>query len=393
MLPTPQRSGVEHFVIVMMENRSFDHFLGWLPGADGRQSGLTYLDRTGAPHMTFALAPDYQGCTHPDPDHTYEGGRVEYNQGACDGWLQADGNDDLAIGYYTQNDLAFLGGAAPAWTTCDGYFAAIMAETFPNRIYQHAAQTDRLHMSPAISTLPMIWDRLAEHSLTARYYYSDVPFLALWGPKYLPITRPAAEFFADCARGTLPRVSMVDPRFLGEESGLSGDDHPHADIRNGEAFLNAIYEAVVSSPNWPNTILVINYDEWGGFFEHVPPDVAPVPPADAALGSDGLRGFRVPCLVISPWSRRQTVAHGLYDHTSILRMIEWRWQLRPLTVRDAAANNLAEVLDFTQLNVSVPHFTVPTGPFGAPCPLITPAAEEWSALRAAADQFGFPQLG
>src|SRR6185436_11761721 len=99
-------------------------FLGWLPGANGRQAGLTYLDNAGTPHPTFALAPDFQGCGHPDPDHSYDGGRIEYNNGACDGWLRAGMNDDYAIGYYTQADLAFLGNAAPAWTACDNYFSA-----------------------------------------------------------------------------------------------------------------------------------------------------------------------------------------------------------------------------------------------------------------------------
>jgi phospholipase C len=135
----------------------------------------------------------------------------------------------------------------------------------------------------------------------------------------------------------------------------------------------------------------MNYDEWGGFFEHVPPTTAPIPPADAALGSDGRRGFRVPALVISPWSPRGTVAHGLYDHTSVLKMIEWRWSLRPLTVRDAQANNLAEVLDFSRKNLSAPRFAVPAGPFGAPCALPTTVATEnaKAALQMAAD-FGFP---
>src|SRR5436189_5910800 len=154
-LPEPASSGIEHVVVMTMENRSFDHILGWLPGADGRQAGLRYLDRAGAPHATYPLAPDYQGCGHPDPDHSYTGGRAEYDGGACDGWLRAGSNDEFAIGYYTQNDLAFLGSAAPAWTTCDRYFAAIMSETYPNRIYQHAAQTDRLDASIfPLSTLP-----------------------------------------------------------------------------------------------------------------------------------------------------------------------------------------------------------------------------------------------
>ncbi len=365
-LPNPAASGIDHVVVVCMENRSFDHILGWLPGADGRQAGLSYPGKNGVMHSTYHLTT-FQGCGHPDPDHSYAGGRIEFDGGACDGWLRS-ASDIYSIGYYTQSDLAFLGSAAPAWTACDQYFAAIMAPTYPNRIYQHAAQTDRLDdtLLP-ISTLPTIWDRLADHSLEAKYYFADLPILAFWGSLYSSISHLLDDFFADCAAGTLPHVSFVDPSFLLESEGLSNDDHPHADIRNGEVFLNMVYNAVTSSPNWPNTVLVINFDEWGGFFDHVAPSIAPIPAADAALGSDGRRGFRVPALVSSPWSPRGAVAHGLYDHTSVLKMIEWRWHLRPLTIRDQTANNLAEVLDFEQPNLEVPHFAVPPGPFGSLC--------------------------
>jgi len=152
-LPDPAVSGIEHIVVVM-ENRSFDHFLGWVPGADGRQEGLTYADRNGVPRATYPLAPDYQGCAHPDPDHSYAGGRVEYNQGACDGWLRAGSNDEYAIGYYGQTDLPFYAQAVSDWTVLDGYFCSLLGPTFPNRIYQHAAQTDRLENSFAVSSLP-----------------------------------------------------------------------------------------------------------------------------------------------------------------------------------------------------------------------------------------------
>ncbi len=389
---------VEHIILVMMENRSFDHFLGWLPGANGRQAGLSYVDGAGISHQTHPLAPDFQGCDHPDPDHSHDGGLIEYNQGRCDGWLRAGTNDDYSIGYYTQNDLAFLGQAAPAWTTLDKYFAATMAETYPNRIYQHAAQTDRLVNSLELSSLPTIWDRLAAGRVSARYYFSDVPILALWGSRYVPISRGVGQFFADCAAGNLPSVSFVDPSFIGEDIGASGDDHPHADIRNGEVFLNAVYDAVVSSPNWENTVMVINFDEWGGFFDHVPPSAAPIPPADRAAGNtDGLRGFRVPALVISPWARRGFIPAGTYDHTSILRMIEDRWNLPPLTVRDRTAFSLADVLDFGQTNLAAPRFDVPAGPFGDLCsPLAAATArtnrpnEEWDVLADMARKYGFP---
>jgi phospholipase C len=180
---------------------------------------------------------------------------------------------------------------------------------------------------------------------------------------------------------------------------VSDDDHPFADIRNGEAFLNSVYAAVTSSPAWRNTVLVINFDEWGGFFEHVAPSAASIPPADAAAGNqDGLRGFRVPCLIVSPWSRRGSVAGGIYDHTSVLNMIEWRWNLRPLTIRDATARNLALAMDFSVANLAAPQYSVPPGPFGAPCGLAVPAPfsntrtadENWDGLREVALQHGWP---
>lgn len=377
-LPAPAASGIDHVVVVMMENRSFDHFLGWLPGADGKQGGLSFTDRYGLKHTTHHLG-EYASCAFNDPDHSYEGGRIELNNGRCDGWLKAGENDSLAVGYYTQPDLAFLGQAAPAWTVCDRYFSAVMAETYPNRFYQHAAQTDRLHNSTVTSTLPTIWDRLAAAGLTGRYYFSDIPFTALWGTEYLPISRPFATFIADAAAGRLPQVSFIDPRFEDEGSGSSGDDHPKADIRAGEQFLNQVYDAVTSSPNWANTVLVINFDEWGGFYDHVAPGTAP-----DVSSATALRGFRVPALVISPRARRRYVAHNVYDHTSVLKMIEWRWGLMALTPRDSAACNLAEVLDFgTAPKLTVPRFTVP--PFVAtacpPAALTGAEQAEWPALK------------
>jgi phospholipase C len=388
MATSPQ--DLHHIVLLMMENRSFDHFLGWVPGADGRQAGLTYLDRAGQLQPTYALAPDYQGCSHPEPDHSYDGGRIAYNHGACDGWLRAGDNDSYAIGYYTPDDLSLYAGLAQHWLTCDRYFAAIMGPSFPNRIYQHAAQTDRIDQSLAISSLPTIWDRLADHGLQGRYYFTDVPTLALWGSKYHSISHHLLRFLDDCRAGTLPHVAFVDPKFLGAALGTSWDDHPYADVRNGQAFVNLIYEAVVTSPNWPNTVLVITYDEWGGFFDHVPPPTAPIPPADQAAGNqDGLRGFRVPNFIVSPWTPRGIVRHDLYDHTSVLRLIEWRWDLPPLTVRDASANSLADGLDFSHPQLEAPTFAVPGLNQHQICPLALSAQSPWDDLRHLAQRSGF----
>jgi phospholipase C len=385
--PSP---GILAIVVVMMENRSFDHYLGWLPGADGKQAGLTFTDANGVAHETHHLTVPH-GCGFNDPDHSYEGGRVELNGGACDGWLRAGNNDVFSIGYFQAEDLGFYGSAARDWTVCDRYFAAMMAPTFPNRFFLHSAQTDRTTTSvDKIATMPAIWDRLAAAGVPGRYYFTDVPYTALWGTKHLGISRPIAEFYAEAALGLLPAVSFVEPGFLGEAiPGLSQDEHPLADIRLGQHFLASVYNAVVSSPNWARTALVITYDEWGGFFDHVVPPAGPDPNPD--LGA-GLRGFRVPCLVISPRSRRATVTHGLYDHTSILKMIEWRFGLAPLTVRDAAANNLAEVLDFENPpTLSAPRYQVPL-PITFGCLLTDHAhsGEDWPELAARARDPGFP---
>jgi phospholipase C len=392
-LAQKSRAKFDHVVVVMMENRSFDHLLGWLPGADGQQAGLTFTDVAGVPHATHPLAPDMQGCSHPDPDHSYAGGRAELNGGAADGWLRAGTNDDYAIGYYVQADLPFLGRAAPQWTTFSRYFAPILAETYPNRIYMHAGQTDRVTNTIRISRLPTIWDRLAKAGLKGRYYFSDVPILALWGSKYLRMSRPVTAFLAQARAGTLPHVSFVDPKFIDEGSGTSRDDHPHADVRNGEVFMARIYRAVTTSPNWARTVLIFTFDEWGGFYDHVPPPTAPIPTADAAAGNqDGLRGFRVPCVMVSPFARRAHIATTVYDHTSILRMIESRWSLPSLSVRDRTANNLGSEFRASP-QLSAPQLAVPGGPFGAPCPpppATPPLEETFAPVLRLARRTGWP---
>src|SRR6201986_118366 len=209
-LPAPEDSGINHIVVVMMENRSFDHMLGWLPGANGKQAGLSFTDFNGEVHPTYRLST-FVGCSHPDPDHSYTGGRSEYDDGKMDGWLRTTTNDVFSIGYYEEADLPFFSALARNFTTLDNYFASILSSTFPNRVFQHAAQTDRLSNTLDLSTLPTIWDLLADAGVSSKYYYSNVPFLALWGLNYIGISDLYAQFLLDAAAGTLPAVSFVDP--------------------------------------------------------------------------------------------------------------------------------------------------------------------------------------
>ncbi|MEA2466446.1 MAG: phospholipase, partial [Thermoleophilaceae bacterium] len=140
-LPSPRNLPIDTFVVLMMENRSFDHYHGWQPGADGRQAGQTSTHLAGAAHTTHRLAPDFQGCDHPDPDHSWEGGRAQMNNGAMDGFLRSGLNDEFSIGYYAEQDLPFVGHVAKAFTSYDRFFCSLLASTYPNREYMHAAQS------------------------------------------------------------------------------------------------------------------------------------------------------------------------------------------------------------------------------------------------------------
>lgn len=408
LLPNPANTAIEHIVVVTMENRSFDHFMGWLPNADGRQAGLTYADNNGVSRSTHSLAGDNTGCPHADPDHSYNGARVEYDNGAMDGFLRAGSNDVYSIGYYGEADIPFYAELARNYTTCDRYFVSILGPTFPNRLFLHAAQTDRLDDSTSFTSLPTIWDRLAEAGVSGNYYFSNVPFTALWGTKYLGISRLYDEFLIAAAMGTLPAVSFVDPKYTVLDDGTGSDDHPHADIREGDRFLYKTFQAVANGPAWASTVFIVVFDEWGGFFEHVaPPRATAANQVDTDI-VDGktLLGFRVPTVVASPFTKgnpsNPLVNHLVFDHTSVLKLIEWRWGLAPLTPRDASNDiqNLAYTLNLNQPDAAVPSLPVPTTPLlAAPCLQTlfggifsgggSSSTSEWQQLSQAAASLGF----
>ena len=400
--------GIRHIVILMMENRSFDHFLGWLPGADGRHD-LTFVSAVdGNTYPNYPLAPDFQGCGYSDPDHSWEGWLVEYNYGKMDGFLQRPTTppnnpgvtlaaaNTFPIGYYTNlnrdgtrkivPDLPVIGALAEHYTTLDHYFCAFAGETYPNRFYQHAGQTDRDHNSEAPSTLPTIWDQLSPIPNTAGiptggYYYRDAPFLALWASpaiepgatfKYQAFFHPFSDadaataalsagtsFIAACQNGTLPNVCYIDPAFDNEGTGTSGDDHPLGDIRLGERFIADAYHALADNGYLDDTVFIVTFDEWGGFYDHVPPpmvidDTNPASvmhAGDSTTPTDGQLypnykqlGFRVPGIVVSNLALPRVVHEGPFEHCSSLALIESTFGLTPLTARDRHARNLQEVL-------------------------------------------------
>jgi phospholipase C len=392
-LPSPRNLPIDTFVILMMENRSFDHFLGWLPKADGRQAGLSYVDGEGQRKFTHLLAPDWQGCDHPIPGHTWGEGRVQFNNGRCDGFLApGSGNDEFAIGYYRKRDVPFL--AALTWngTTFDRYFSSLLGSTNPNRSYMHAAQSygDKFMFfdipgdgkpGPQFPTpkgrpfSTTIHHRLRQRGRRAITFFSDDNYGAVWGPKGYRDSAPIGEYFRRAGAGTLPAVSFVDPQLMGakEVRGLSNDQHNVSDIRTGEWFMSEVVHAFLDSPQWRRGALFLIYDEWGGYFDHVrPPSVPDARQSDDVDEDFGQMGFRIPAVVLSPWAKRGVVNHTRLGHESILKFIEYRFGLRPLTVRDARANNIGTALRFPRSG-RVPHLDPPDLPrarewLSQPCP-------------------------
>ena len=422
-LPSPGSSGIEHIVVVTMENRSFDHMMGWLPNAAGKQAGLSFTDNAGVAHSTYALSGDYTGCPKNGPDHSYTGSRSEYNGGAMDGWLKTGSNDTFTIGYYQEADIPFYAALARNYTTCDHYHSSFLGPTFPNRLFLYTGQTDRIDNAVMINSLTTIIDRLQAAKVSFGYYYGNTPFTALWAAQYLGVSHLQSDFLSAAAAGTLPAVSFVDPTYTLLDDGTGTDDHPHADIRKGDLFLHDMFTAIANGPAWSSTVVIINFDEGGGFFDHVaPPRVTPGNSVDTdVVGGKVLLGFRLPVVIASPWTLGSAssprVNSLLYDHTSVLKFIEWRWGLNTLSPRDAGSdvNNLAYALNFTNPVTTRPSLPTPTAPaIGAPCtanpggafglartgeaaPRATTAPvqdddNEWLALRDVAVKYGFTVL-
>ena len=392
---------IDTVVVLMMENRSFDHYLGWL-GEDhsyldaGRRSWgsgfsvearqhVRYRDVAGKLVTTESITarPEepnpYRVCTGPSPAHDWNAGRAQRDHGFMS--LGAH-NAESAIGYYTADDVPVHAALARRFTVNDHHFASLLGPTFPNRMYFHSAQSegrknDPGPLRPGIFDDVTIWDRLSAAGVPAAYYYGDSPAsLLVYGLRMHPYIRVLDRYFEDCAKGTLPNFTFVAPAFDGP---YRTDSHPRGCINVAERFVLETVGAFVQSPQWHRGLFVLCFDEWGGFFDHVRP---PILPDDRASKSDahnfGQAGFRVPSIVASPYARRGAVDHTVYDHTSILRFLHWRFLGAPaegpgrggaswsLSKRDRHAQNIGRSLwnrkdPDVQLDVSVRRPTTPCG--------------------------------
>jgi len=345
---------IDTLVFLMMENRSYDHALGarsmveGLPG-DGLVASMTNPDAKGAPIALWEATPSRM-CV-PDPAHGWDASHVQFNAGTNDGFVttqQVDHPGDTApMQYLTRTHAPISWALADAYASCDRWFASVMGPTWPNRFYWMAGTSMGMtsnELPPDGFTTPTIFGRMDDAGVPWKIYYGDLPFVALLGAQSDVVLEDRLwrieDFYADAAAGTLPSVVYLDPPFS------NADDHPPHHPILAQQFLASVYQALATSPQWERTLLVVTYDEHGGFFDHVPP---PTTVDDrAAEGFDQL-GFRVPALVIGPYVKAGHVSSVVRDHTSALKHIEQMFGTAPLTARTSAAVDLSELIDEDRL--------------------------------------------
>jgi phospholipase C len=352
---------IQHVVVLMMENHSYDNRLGMLNrhGADGFRLGRDGLPTATNPYANGDLQHAFRMPTtcqlNGEPAQDWLNSHIQFDHGRNDGFVES-GSGPVSMGYWQQADQPFYYSLAQAFPIADRYFCSVLGQTYPNRRYLMSAtsigQVD--DTVPNESDYPAngtIFDKLDAQGISWRDYYTTLPTALLYpelyiknhGTKVIPI----AQFFTDAAAGTLPGFCLVEPDY-----GNQSEENPQ-NIAAGEQFAAQVVNAVITGPGWGKTLLIWNYDEHGGYFDHVPPPpaIAPdnIPPAvpagQSAYNGFHQYGFRVPCAVVSPWSRPHYVSHRVFDHTSVCALVEAKWNLPALTYRDANANNMLDMLD------------------------------------------------
>ena len=391
-VPSPQLSSVQHIVQIMLENRSFDHMLGFLypdktgPGGqpfEGLLGTEFNNDASGNPVTVFQIDTSKSGAYFmpgADPGEGYANTNsqlfgtgkapappVATNSGFVTNYAASITWDEQVhrtpvpgtvaaniMGVFPPSALPVLSGLAKGFAVCDHWYCSVPTQTFPNRAFA-CAGTSQGHMNDGTSsyTVPSIFGLMTAHNLSWKIYgYTDEPLTRLNYPDTVNAPDTCigkfADFQADCANGTLPNYSFLEPSW----SSTGNSQHPNYDVSLGEQLLLQIYQALRTGPGWDQTLLLITYDEHGGLYDHVPPPGGAIPPDDSVgeFGFDFTRfGVRIPAVLVSPLIAPGTIFNvpaGTMpiDHTSVLKTIELRWGLPHLTARDAAAPDLSGVL-------------------------------------------------
>ena len=364
---------VDHVVVLMQENRSFDHMLGYL-SLEGRRQDIDGLhDGLANEHRAVSYPIHHLASTvvAEDPSHTAASVDLQIGGGSMDGFVASyvatmvgrnidNGDPSPIMEYYSAEDLPVYDHLASEFGICDHWFSSVPGATWPNRLYAlcgraAGSRDDRPLNLPPLYNQPSFVRHLDEHGVSWRWYSSDVGTLRMADELYclghhgrfayfsktdLPwkaklnvrVQSEDPSFLEDAAQGTLPSVSWIDPSF-GNFNPLGlrqNDDHPPADVEGGQDLVLAVYHALATSPLWEKTLLIVFYDEHGGFFDHVPPPEA----SDDDRENFGNYGVRVPAMIVSPWVPPRIVSKTVFDHTSIIKSILLRFCAGDLERRD-----------------------------------------------------------
>jgi phospholipase C len=374
---TPSDDGIRHVIVLALENRSFDHMLGacqevkpeidGVPPGDPPRSnqfdGRTYVQEEGAgrivvedprhetPHVLAQLKPDAGG----NP-----GGFVA-DYATAYPMLADEGRHEI-MKYHALGTLPALHALAQNFTVCDNWFSSVPGPTWTNRLFlMSGTSLGRVNMPGGLMDInlhwydqPTIFDRLNEKQLNETplrkwvVYHGDTPLSLLlthqWEAQNKSCYKPMRDFFTDVANpreGDFPAFAFIEPAYL--EPGAN-DDHPSHDVLAGEALIASVYNALrANEPLWNTTLLVILFDEHGGFYDHVPPPAAIPPDRHQEEYKFDRLGVRVPALLVSPFAAN-TVFKQQLDHTSLLKYLIHKWQLGPLGERAAQANSFIDAL-------------------------------------------------
>jgi phospholipase C len=353
--------GIDTVVVVMLENRSFDHLFGGLaldrdyPGrqrVDGLTGEESNLDGAGAPVAVHRL--DGTGAGTLNPKHDWDSMRATFNDGRNDGFVRtnAGANQREVMSFLGRDQIPFLYALADRFTVCDRWFSSAMGPTWPNRYHLHATTSRGLKKNlPMLLDTPMtIWDGLAARCLRGKnygagpllWYTMAFPLRAISGNDAM-VPAPMESFFEDALSGQLPELAVLDPEFR------VADGSPRHDLALAEGFLAAVYRAMTESPQWARSLLVITFDEHGGYYDHVVPPLTSDPrPEFRQLG------FRVPTLVVGPTVWQGGVVSTPFEHVSVAATLRARFGVASLGPRMAAAEDLSACIDPALLGSSAP---------------------------------------
>lgn len=417
---------IQHIIFMLQENRSFDEYFGKLN--DYRTANGLAADVDGL--SSDASNPSADGSTTvpafhmismcvENPSPYWPGAHTDFNLNdptsatpTMDGFVAASahfavthGFYDKAgvrtMGYYDAGDLPYYYFMASNFATSDRWFSPVMAETPPNRMYLLAGTSaGRAYPlptgTPGLSS-KTIFQLLQENGISWKVYVTDPSPSAVAGSEMSMYAFsfqhrgnfvPISQYFSDLASGNLPAVAMIDPGFLSarDEHPVGTDGSPGGSVQVGSKYVSSLINALMASSSWKDSVFILSFDEYGGFYDHVPPQAAVSPdrilpkdllPGDPCNSGNGVStgggncdftftGFRVPLIVVSPFTKQHFVSHTVADYTAIDKFIETRFSLPSLTRRDAAQMDMTEFFDFADEPWKVPP-TPPAQPTSGPC--------------------------